>query len=110
MIGEMVESGDIAPGDTLKIMRDDLTCWIEEAIEEINEKQAEDGFYITKAFPKCGLDYRVDDWDQELPAAFKKHLDSLSEDGLYKSLTKAHEATKLVEKAPPSNVCTSLKK
>jgi len=52
----------------------------------------------------------VDDWDQELPEAFKRHLDALSEDGLYKSLTEAHEATELNKKAPPTTVRPALKK
>jgi len=77
-----------------------LIRWFEEAVDEINEKQSEKDYYITKGFKKCGLDFRVKGCDQECPAAFKVHLDNLSEDGLYKSLTAAHEATKLDGKAP----------
>jgi hypothetical protein len=44
----------------------------------------------------------VKDWDKEYPKEFKKHLDSLGNERLYKSLTEAHEATKLEEEAPPS--------
>lgn len=72
----MVEDGAIAPGDTLKVTRETLTSWLEEAIEEINGKQADEGYYITKAFPKCGLDFQIEDYDKEYPAEFKKHLDS----------------------------------
>jgi hypothetical protein len=106
MLFQMVEDGSIAPGDTLKVTRETLTSWLEEAVEEINGKQADEGYYITKAFPKCGLDFRVEDYDKEYPAEFKKHLDSLSANCLYKSLTEAHEAAKLDEKAPSKTVIT----
>jgi hypothetical protein len=57
---------------------------------------------VSKAFAKCGLDFRVDDWEKDEPEAFKWHLDSLSEDGLYSSLTAANEAAKLKATAHPA--------
>jgi len=57
MLGDMIESGVLAPGDMLKISREDLTQWMQEAVDEINDKQAEAGYNISKAFPKCGLDF-----------------------------------------------------
>lgn len=101
-LGEMVENGLITPGDTLKITREDLTTWIEEACNEVNERQPDGNFYISKAFAKCGLDFRVDDWDKSEPEAYKQHLDGLSQDGLYRSLTAANEATKLEAQAHPA--------
>jgi len=101
-LDDKIESGSLAPGDTLKISREELTTWLEEAVEEINNEQADKDFYISNAFSKCGLDFRVNDWDKEYPKEFKKHLDSLGNERLYKSLTEAHEATKLEDKAPLS--------
>jgi hypothetical protein len=48
----------------------------------------------------------VKDWDEDYPEEFKKHLGSLGNGRLYKSLTEAHQPTKLEEKAPPST-CSS---
>ena len=98
----LTSNGSIAPGDTLRITREDVTRWMEEAVEEVNEEQADKDFYISNTFQKCGLDFRVKDWDKETPEEFKKHLDSLHEERLYQSLTEAHEATKLEKKTPPS--------
>jgi len=105
-LSEKIQSGSLAPGDLLKISREELTTWLEEAVEEINNEQADKNYYISKAFSKCGLDFRVKGWDEEYPEEFKKHLESLGNERLYKSLTEAHEATKLEEKAPPST-CSS---
>jgi hypothetical protein len=41
---------------------------------------ADKDFYISNTFPKCGLDFRVKDWDKETPEEFKKHLDVLHEE------------------------------
>jgi hypothetical protein len=60
-------------------------------------------------FPKCGLDFRVKDWDKETPEEFKKHLDVLHEEQLYQSLTEAHKATKLEKKAPPSTFSKNIR-
>jgi hypothetical protein len=50
-------------------------------------------FHILNTFPKCGLDFRVKDWEKETPEEFKKHLDLLHEEQLYQSLKEAHEAS-----------------
>jgi hypothetical protein len=80
MLGKRIDNGSIAPGDTLRITREDVTRWMEEAVEEVNEEQADKDFYISNTFQKCGLDFRVKDWDKETPEEFKKHLDSLHEE------------------------------
>jgi hypothetical protein len=82
MLGKRIDNGSIAPGDTLRITREDVTRWMEEAVEEVNEEQADKDFYISNTFQKCGLDFRVKDWDKETPEEFKKHLDSLHEERL----------------------------
>jgi hypothetical protein len=50
---------------------EDLTQWIEEACKEVNDRQVDENFYVSKAFAKCGLDFRVDDWEKDEPEAFK---------------------------------------
>jgi hypothetical protein len=90
------------PGGTLRTSCEELTWWMEEAVDEVNDEQTDKDFYIAKAFSKYGLDFRVKDWDKEYPEDFKRYLDSLNIERLYKSLAEAHEATKLEEKAPPS--------
>jgi hypothetical protein len=64
---------DPGAGKKVKVKRDDVLLWLEQAICEFNEKNIE-GRLLEKSFKKYGQDFRVDGFSEE----FKAHLHSLS--------------------------------
>ena len=70
------------------IYRETLVEFIEDCFSEINRENVLSQS-IRKSFKKCGLNPNKDD------SHFLKHLDELSEDGMYKALTDAHTAEEL---------------
>ena len=82
----------IKAGDVVKISRELLVHFIETAFNEINEDNKKTRS-IAASFQQCGLDPFVKD-----DSKFQEHLESLSEDGVYKALTDAHKALLLEEK------------
>ena len=73
-------------GEKVKITREELVQFVEEAYEEINQQQKMDNC-IKRSFELCGLNpYALDD------SVFERHLASLSENSVYAALTAAHTA------------------
>jgi hypothetical protein len=72
---------DPGAGKKVKVKRDDVLLWLEQAIGDFNEKNLE-GRLLEKSFKKYGQDFRVDGFSEE----FKAHLHSLSENTIYEAL------------------------
>ncbi len=72
---------DPGAGKKVKVKRDDVLLWLEQAICEFNEKN-HDGRLLEKSFKKYGQDFRVAGFPEE----FKAHLQSLSENTIYEAL------------------------
>ena len=81
----------------MKITREQLVSFVESAFSEINMEQKSKRT-IADSFLQCGLDPFFPNQD-----AFTKHLDNLSEDGVYKALTDAHTAEVLGKKESKAN-------
>ena len=74
------------PGIQLKITREQLVTFIESSVESINAQQKKTlGIY--KSFNICGLNPWVESMDD-----FHNHLDSLSNNALYKTLLRTQQA------------------
>ena len=76
-------------GACFKLDRRDMVSFIEDSIAEYNDEARKDG-RVRRAFEKCGL-------NPFIPSrfAFYKHLDSLTQESLYKSKLKAGSSLKL---------------
>jgi hypothetical protein len=76
-------------GEKVKISREHLVEFVEEAYLQINQQQKTDS-YIKQSFELCGLNpYATDD------IVFERHLASLSENSVYAALTAVHTALTL---------------
>ena len=74
------------PGMRLKVTREQLLTFIESSVESINAQQKKTlGIY--KSFTICGLNSWVESLDD-----FHNHLDSLSNNALYKTLLRTQQA------------------
>ena len=69
--------------ENITIDRDDLIHIVEQSYDEINAQNEKDVLqrFIQLFFDKCGLN----PWRED-QLTFHKHLDELSEEGIYKSL------------------------
>lgn len=81
---------DPGAGKKVKVKRDDVLLWLEQAIGDFNEKNLE-GRLLEKSFKKYGQDFRVDGFSEE----FKAHLHSLSENTIYEALINNQVALEL---------------
>ena len=76
-------------GEKVKISREHLVEFVEEAYLQINQQQKTDN-YIKQSFELCGLNpYATDD------IVFERHLASLSENSVYAALTAVQTALTL---------------
>ena len=69
------------PGKTVAVSREEVVQIVENAYHSINMKNNTGEKFIRNYFDKCGLN----PWSKDINA-FKKHLKSLSENSIYKSL------------------------
>jgi hypothetical protein len=81
---------DPGAGKKVKVKRDDVLLWLEQAIGDFNEKNL-NGRLLEKSFKKYGQDFRVDGFSEE----FKAHLRSLSENTIYEALMNNQVAIEL---------------
>ena len=84
-----ISRNNFKPGQQIKISRENLLTFIEDACESINNDQ-KGTKSIYKSFRMCGLN----PWDSNL-SFFKSHLDSLEENKLYATLLKNNLALEL---------------
>ena len=71
---------DPGPGAKYKVDRWDVLSWLEESMEEVNQKMSMDS-QISKAFAAYGQDFRSED-QSKLTEYLAKH----EENGVYQSL------------------------
>ena len=88
-LNEMCDNG-LKAGDHMTIAREKLVEFIVNAVDDINNSNIDSG-YISKLFRQCGLD----PWSTD-QSDFTTHLDKLSRDSVYKSLSEAHESLNLL--------------
>jgi hypothetical protein len=69
------------PGAAIAVSREELVQIVEDAYYSVNVENSSGNPYIRKAFDICGLN----PWCTDL-IEFHKHLDGLSENGIYMSL------------------------
>jgi hypothetical protein len=81
---------DPGPGKKVKVQRDDVLVWLEQAIAEFNQAN-EANRLIERSFKKFGQDFR----GQGLSEEFVGHLQSLSENRIYESLMSNQAALEL---------------
>ena len=75
-----MHANDCPIGSTLRISRDEVIEIITDSFKKINDDNDSDPF-IRRAFDYCGLNPYSNDAD-----AFEKHLDSLTQNNVYKRL------------------------
>jgi hypothetical protein len=80
---------DPGPGGKYKVERRDILSWLEESMEEVNEKLTPSS-QIAKSFSMYGQDFRSDD-GTEILEYLAKHEDN----GVYKSLLNNQQALDL---------------
>jgi len=75
----------------IAVSRETLVSFVENALRSINEENIKKR-WISESFEQCGLNpWKGDD-------RFRKHIEKLSENGIYAALTAAHEAETLDKK------------
>jgi hypothetical protein len=82
---------DFSPGEKIKVSREQLVGFIENAFAKVNENQRKKRM-IAKSFRTCGLDPFAENLSE-----FTKHLDHLCESQVYNKLLEKNAAVKLGE-------------
>lgn len=85
--------GNMKPGDTLKISRENIVGFILEAYRTVNIQNTTND-YIRRSFTLCGLNPFIED-----DALFQRHLDRLYENKIYQSLLKNNNDNDIEKKA-----------
>ena len=76
----------VATGQKIKVPREQIISWIEQAVVHLNNKQKQTR-KVARIFAKCGLD--IYDFEKN---AFASHLETLSEDSIYNALIQNQKA------------------